>query len=249
MNLTTLRTEVRERVGELSADFYTDAEVDRAINEAQQRFASEERWPWLYTEWTSTLDGGDDSLTLPSNVSLNRVFNVSLSGGSLARPALIERLEPKSGFRARFMYDGYSGVPIYYYIHSSNQNDDNSPPVTYTARFIPTPDVDYDVEAQYLFTPLDLAAANDEPSCPEEYQEALVAWAAGKLYLKELAISQKAKEQFAIYGKVLDQAREDTLALTQDEEVAWGRRAPVHGRSMSERDYVMGRVPPAGLGQ
>src|SRR6266542_2953849 len=77
MDLTTLRLEVRERLGELNADFFTDAEVDRAINDAYRRFSSEERWPWLYIEWDTTLLSGVDYLDLPNDVSFNRVFNLS----------------------------------------------------------------------------------------------------------------------------------------------------------------------------
>ena len=248
MNLSTLRQEVRERIGELEEDFFSDDEVDRAINEAVRRFSAEEPWPWLYTEWTSALDGDDNSLDLPSNISLNRIFNMSVSGGSLAQPRLLERLEPKAGFRARFIYDQRTGPPRWYYIAASNQDDDGAPPVTYTARVIPTPDDDYDVEAQYLAVPAELSGDADEPQVPDEYQEAIIAWAVGKLFLKEFSISQKASEQFSIYAKVLDQAREDTLALHQDEDVAWGREAPMR-RYRSRHEYVMDRIPPSGLGQ
>lgn len=248
MDLTTLRLEVRERLGELESDFFTDSEVDRAINEAIRRFSSEERWPWLYTEWTSSLTANDNSLALPSNVSLNRVINMSASGGSLARPRLLERLDPSGGFRARFTFDQRTGPPMYYYIATTNLSDDQAPPVVYTARIIPTPDVDYDIEAQYMAVPVELSGEADEPMVPEEYQEAIPAWAAGKLFLKEFAISGKANEQFSLYQKVLDQAREDVMVPNMDEQVAWGREAPTR-MFRSGRDYITERISPSGLGQ
>jgi hypothetical protein len=249
VELVTIQLEVRERLGELEADFFSDDEVDRAINEAVKRFSSEEQWPWLYTEWASTLIAEDNSLELPESVSIGRIFNMSVSGGSLSRPRMLERLEPSAGFRALHAFDQRSAAPMYYYIAMSNQDDNQSSPVQYTARVVPTPDVAYDVQAQYLAIPATLVDDTDEPMMPEEYQEAVPAWAAGKLFLKEMSISQKAQEQFGLYAKVLNQAREDVLSLQQDEEVAWGRMAPVRRwRGNIGYDYVMGRVSPSGLG-
>jgi hypothetical protein len=236
MNLTTIRTEVRERVGELSADFFTDAEVDRAINEAIRRFAFEEKWPFLLTEWSSALDGDDPELALPSNISASRVFNLSIDSDSLPGPRILQRVDAREGFALRHQNSAATGIPQWYYIARSNQNDDNSPPIIYTAKVIPTPDQDYNVEALYMAVPIDLAAANDEPMIPEEYQDAIPAWAAGKLFLKEQAISQKASEQFGVYAKVLEQARLDYKSFNTDEIVAWGRRQPLRGRWASTMD-------------
>lgn len=239
--MTDIRTEVRERVGELVADFWTDAEVDRAINEAVRRFCAEEPWPFLLTEWSSAVTNGIDELDLPPDVSLTRVFNLSIDGTSLAQPVLLERVDPSEGFRLRFQYQDRNSTPAWYYIARSNQDADGAPPVVYTARLIPTPDDDFTVEAQYMAVPLLLSGASDEPMVPVEYQEAIPAWAAGKLFLKELQISQKASEQFRIYGTVLDQARRDLKAFNLDEIVAWGRRQPMRGYwSMTVQD----RIPP-----
>lgn len=226
MDLTTLRLEVRERLAELTADFFTVVEVDRAINEAIRRFASEERWPWLLTEWTDGIPVDEDTLDLPDNVSFTRTFNLSVSGGSLAFSRSLERVAPEEGFKLRHAYELQSSSPRWYYIGSSS-NDGSA--LRYTARVIPTPDDDYDVEAQYYRVPDDLVNITDEPDMPEEYQEAVAAWAAGKLFLKELQVSQKASEQFSIYYKVLEQAKADTQSLDMDERLIWG------GEPVSER--------------
>lgn len=236
MDLTDLRLEVRERVGELSADFFTDSEVDRAINEAVRRFCVEEKWPFLLTEWTSTTVADSADLDLPSNVSLTRVFNVSISGGSLSRGAMLERVDPNEGFMLRHQYTDRTGAPRWYYITKSNLSDDEAPPVTYTAKLIPTPDATYDVEAQYMAVPVTLTGTAEEPMVPTEYQEAIPAWAAGKLFLKEQSVSQKASEQFGIYAKVLDQARKDLKEFSLDEVVAWGRKQPMPGGGYSMGD-------------
>jgi hypothetical protein len=246
VDLTTARLEVRERLGELSANFFTDVEVDRAINQAVQHFNAEEQWPWLFTEFTGQigLSGpDDDELALPDDVSLNRMFNVSASGGSLSRPQMVERVAPDAGFRLRFAYTNHQRDPRYYYLTSAVADVGNGVHVTYTMKFIPQPNTTYDLEAQYLRTPGVMAGANDLTDCPKSYDDAIPSWASGKLFLKEFGISQKASEQFALYADTLAQARRDTLAQSQDEVVAWGRELP-ENRFRSERDYVTGRIPP-----
>lgn len=229
MDLTDLRLEVRERLNELTADFYTTDEVDRAINEAIRRFCAEEQWPFLMTEWTSAIVTDDTELDLPSDVSLTRVFNLSIDGDNLSTARMLERVAPAEGFALRHQWQDHVGSPRWYYITRSNQSTDNAPPVTYTAKLVPQSDGDYDVEAQYMAIPATLTLASEEPMVPTEYQEAIVAWATGKLFLKELQISQKASEQFRIYGTVLEQARKDLRSFSQDEVVAWGRKQPMRG--------------------
>jgi hypothetical protein len=242
MDLDDMRTEVRERLGELTADFWTDAEVDRAINEAVRRFCAEEKWSFLLTEWASTLSNGDDELELPSDISLTRVFNLAIDGPTLAEARMLERVDPQEGFRLRHQYDDLTAAPRWYYITRSNQSTDEAPPVTYTAKLIPRTDAEYEVEAQYMAIPTLLTAPSDEPMVPTEYQEAIVAWATGKLWLKELGTSQKSSEQFSLYAKVLDQARNDLRTHSLDETVAWGRSHPMRGYWGALSPYD--RIPP-----
>lgn len=243
MDLADLRLEVRERLNELTADFFTTDEVDRAINEAVRRFCAEEMWPFLMTEWTSAFTTDDDELSLPSDISLTRVFNLAISGSNLSVPRMLVRVDPNEGFVLRHQYSLATGTPRWYYITRSNQSTDEAPPVTYTAKLVPASDGDYDVEAQYMAVPVLLSGPSDEPMVPTEYQEAIAAWATGKLFQKELGISQKASEQFGVYGKVLDQARKDLKAFSLDEVVAWGRRHPLAGSNPYTSSAAL-RVPP-----
>ncbi len=245
MDLADIRVQVRSIIGETSTytDFFTDVDVDHAINEAQRRFCSEEKWPFLLTEWESDLVEGTDTLDLPSDVSLTRVFNIAIDGSNLSQPRMLVRVDGNEGFRLRHLYTNHYGTPQWYYIANSNLKDDEAPPVTYTARVIPTPDADYTVEAQYMAVPATLSGPADEPMVPTEYQQAIVAWAAGTLFLNEQQISQKASEQFGIYAKVLETARNDLKSFSLDEIVAWGRQEPLAGfwgRTMDPRF----RTPP-----
>ena len=219
MDLADIRTDVRERIGEDTADFFTDAEVDRAINLAQTTFTAEEPWPWLYTEYATTIAEGEDTLELPENVSWHRLFNLTVFGGSLYRGRVIERLEPQAGFRIRHEYTGLAQCPAYYYLTSAASDASST---VYVARFVPTPDVDYDIEAQYLRVPDELVSTDDVPDMPLEFHPALPAYAAAKLFLNEVEISQKAQEQFQLYFGVLAQARK-LLEVQLDETPAWGR--------------------------
>jgi hypothetical protein len=110
-------------------------------------------------------------------------------------------------------------------------------------KVIPQPDTAYDLEAQYLRVPATMAGGTDLTDCPRAYDDAIPSWAAGKLFLKEFGISQKASEQFAVYKDTLEQAKHDLLTQSQDEVVAWGRELP-ENRYTSKRDYVLGRIPP-----
>lgn len=224
--LEEMVTDVRERIGEDSADFFTDAEVVRAINLGLTTFTAEEPWPWLYTEYEATLSEGQTELELPSNAGLHRTFNISLQGDSLIRGRLLERLEPQAGFRARFAYETYPGAPVYYYLTSATRDEAE---VLYVVRFIPVPDEDYELSGQYLRVPEPLANDDDVADLPDEFHPALPAYAAAHLFLKEMDISQKAQEQFQLYFQVLAQARK-MLEVQVDETVAWGREAPLRGR-------------------
>jgi hypothetical protein len=232
--LADIRTDVRERIGEDTADFFTDAEVDRAINLAQTTFTAEEPWPWLYEEWASNLAEGQETLELPDNVSIHRAFNLSIFGGSLSRGRILERVEPQAGFRIRHEYEGTVRAPIYYYLTSASVDASAS---IYVVRLTPVADTDYDIEAQYLRVPVELSAPTDVPDLPVEYHPALPAYAAAHLFLKEMEISQKAQEQFQMYFGVLAQARK-LLEVQVDEQVSWGRRTPVR-RTVS----IMDRMP------
>jgi hypothetical protein len=246
VDLSDLRTSVRNIIGETTADFFGSDEVDTEINNAYRRFCAEERWPWLLTELDDSITSASDELTLPADVSLTKLFNLSISGGSLARPRVLERVDPAEGFRLRHQYTYYVGPPRWYYITRSNLAADEAPPTYYTAKFVPFPDADYTVEGQYLAVPVLLSGQSDEPMVPTEYQEAIVAYAAGKLFLKEFQISQKASEQFAIYAKILEQARVDMKQFDVDEIVAWGRKQPLRGYWGIETDPRFRTTPTLG---
>jgi len=230
-------SEVRERIGETTEeDFFSDAEITRALNEGLRRFSNEERWPWLFSDFSQDLEASSDEMELPDDVALNRVFGLNIQDDTtLAGGQMLERVEPMEGFRLRHAHKDREAVPRYYYISKSNLSADQEPPIKYTAKLIPTPDLAYEVTGIYMFVPPLLSSVEEEPALPPEYQAALPAYAAGLLFLKELEISQKASEQFAIYNSILGNAVRETKRFNADEVVAWGRSKP-SGRRWG-RDY------------
>jgi hypothetical protein len=241
MILTTALAEVRERIGELSADFFTDAEVLRAVNEAIRHFNAEERWPWLLTEGEDALGDGEDTLDLPDGVDFGRFVNVSISADDLIQPILLERVTPEAGFRLRHAHSSVvTGPPRWYYVTSASieVGGENR----YVLKFVPPADRDYDLEYQYWRVPEDSDVGADTIDVPHTYADAVPAWAAGKLFLKEHAVSQKASEQFALYGAVVEQARNESFEHTTDEKVVWGREHPGERYFYNEGDYITYRT-------
>lgn len=244
MYLADIKSEVRERLGELTADFFSDAEVLRAINDGVRRFNAAERWPWLYSESTAVLAAGSDpaDVELPQDISINRTFSVNLNSDSLIRPQELERVDSWEGLKMRNQLTSYVGKPFFYYLVSAY----NDGAVHYTVRLAPTPDVDYDLDFAYLRGATDMTGDTDAPDVPNDYQDAIPAWAAYKLFLKEMSISQKAQEQLALYYQVLESAKNDLKEAALDEVFAWGRdrsRVQRYPRNSAEAQ-VYGRIPP-----
>lgn len=244
MYLAEIKSEVRERVGELTADFFSDAEVLRAINDGVRRFNAAERWPWLYSEATLTLARGTDpgDVELPQDISISRTFSVNLNSPSLIRPQELERVDSWEGLKMRNQLTSYTGKPFFYYLVSAYTDGT----VHYTIRLAPVADVDYDIELSYMRAMTDMSNDTDSPDIPNDYQDAVPAWAAYKLFLKEMSISQKAQEQLTLYAQVLESAKNDLKEYAMDEVIAWGRdrsRVQRYPRNSAEAQ-VYGRIPP-----
>lgn len=243
MDKATAETEIRARLQELSADFWTDAEITRALNEGVKRFSFEERWPWLLTSVTGqSLTAGTATLALQEGVSWARHFSLLVTFAGDSRPRMPRRVSPMEGQRLRLTYYQQQSEPGWYYIYSEADTDDDSQFVS-TVRFVPVMNRDATIEYTYYRNPVDVAAGTDDLDMPDEYCEAAIAWATGKLWLKELQFSQKADEQFGVYGKVLDQAKKETRRLTPDSGFAWGRQEPEESGPSSVDEWTRMHIP------
>lgn len=125
MNATTAIEEVRARLQELSADFWTGNEVYRALNEGQRRFSAQEKWPWLWTQGSTTLAASTETLLLPAGVSAARMFNLGLTFSGDARPRTVRRVGPAEGLTLGLTRYTDAAEPLAYYMLSEEVEDSN----------------------------------------------------------------------------------------------------------------------------
>jgi len=253
MNLGDMRTQVRDIVGELVADFWTDAELNRYLTEANHRFHNEERWPWLVSEGTGQLLAADPDFDLTEGIAFSRHLNFQLTipGTNSVQTYMPKRVSATKGFELRSLYSTAPNAlyPEWFYVTSvSDPGDDGT--YIYVARFVPTPTSNVDLDFQYYRSQNDLDADNAVPDLPIEYHKALVHHAAGTAWLKELNMAAKAGEQFALYSAVLDQARAEWQTEPDDTMLVMGGEEPQWARVHSALGYAGDNVAyPYALGQ
>lgn len=247
MDLQTIRTEVRDIIGEDSADFWSDAELNRYINEAQRRFIGENRWSWLLTEGTGTLYAGDPDFILQDGVADYRHLNIMLTKSGDTRPYLPKKVTPARGFQLRQVYYTAQSYPTWFYV-TSVADDDNDGSFWTTVKFIPEPVSDVDIEYQYYRTPATLDGDTDAPDVPVQYHKALVHHAAGTAWLKELQAQGKANEQFSLYDAIVMEAKGDEESNGDDDFIVVGGDGESlrdsEGRHLTAKDYALLRISP-----
>lgn len=230
--------EIRARLGELSPDFWTAAEVLRALNEGVSRFSAQERWPWLFTEVTNVaLGSGTATLDLQEGVSLARHFNLLVSFSGDPRPRAVRRVSAVEGHRLRLTEYTDRSEPMAFYLVSEADADNDGQFIT-KLRFVPAMNRASTIAYQYIRDPDSVSADADALDVPEEYAMGPIAYATGLLWLKELRDSRKADEQFTLFATVVDDAKRELRKLTPDSGFAWGRNEPEPYAPTSESDEV-----------
>jgi hypothetical protein len=248
MDLADIRLEVRDILGEDSADFWKDAELNRYINEALRRFTGANRWSWLLTEGTAQLDAEDPDLLLTDGVADYHHLHMMLTRNGDTRPYLPERVSPARGFQLRTAFYTSQSYPRWWYV-TGVADDDGDGEFQTTVKFIPTPTGVIDVEFQYYRNPATLDGDADVPDIPEDFHKALVHYAAGTAWLKELTGTMKAKEQFDLYTAMVAEAVDDEESQSDDDILVVGGEQDVGARQrftgpMSAQDYVLQRIAP-----
>lgn len=228
MLYTDALLETRARLQELSADFWLDNELYRAINEGIMRFSLEEKWPWYFTAKTAVAHAANTAtLGLEAGVSFERVFNLGMSFSGDTRMRQPHRVHPAEGFELRAKYGTAASEPLAYYITTEATA---SGVYTATVRFVPVVNRASTIEYTYLRRPTVVAApTNQHLDVPEEWAMGVCAYAAGHAFLKELNFSQKADEQFALYQKTVSDAKREMRKISPDSGLVWGRQQPQYG--------------------
>ena len=244
MNLGSMRTQVRDIIGETTADFWGEAELNRYLNEAQYRFLAEANWPWLITEGTSMLTGADPDLLLTDGVAWTRHMNMTLTKVGDSRLYQPKRVTPTKGFalRRRYSTTTTASYPEWFYVTSVADADDDGA-YQWVAKFIPTPTSDMDVDYQYFRAAVEMAGDNDTPDMPVEFHKALVHFAAGTAWLKELNGGPKGEEQFSLYQVVVDSAKRGMFSDPDDTPVVMGGDEPQYKVGVTRADMWDPRLP------
>ena len=244
MDRSAMRTQVRDIIGEDTADFWSDAELNRYLTEAQFRFLGEANWPWALTAATGQILAGETDLDLTEGIAFSRQINFKLSNDETARPYQPTRVSAVKGFELSLGYtSGTTGVaPLYFYIVTVADDDDDNK-FTWVARFIPAPAADMDVDYQYFREGTDLDADDAVPLLPVQYHKALVHHAAGTAWLKELNGGPKAQEQFELYNAVVNQAKMESFSDPDDDHMVMGHDDPQYDSVYGRPDYWQTRIP------
>lgn len=243
MDREDIRDAVQEILGEATADFWGETQLDLRISEAQRRFLAAERWPWLVTEGTGQLTADDPDLELQEGVAATRHLNITLiPESSPTRRYTPRRLSAVQGFSMRNLYTSNTQYPEYFYVTSVADSDDNGQ-YTYVAKFVGTPSASMDVEYQYFRAGQTFDGDNDVPDMPEEFHMALVHYVAARCWEKELGPdASKAREQDSLYAFILDQARTEWLQQPEDTPLIVGSEPPEYGGTDIDT-YTRMRIP------
>lgn len=126
MLCSTAIEDVRARLQELVPDFWTAAEVLRAINEGVNRFSQEEKWPWLYTIRSGvTLPASTATLELETGVAYERHFSLLMTFSGEDRPRMPRRIHPVELNELRKRFYTEASEPMTYAIAAEAQSGAN----------------------------------------------------------------------------------------------------------------------------
>jgi hypothetical protein len=139
------------------------------------------------------------------------------------------------------MYTQPTTYPAWYYVASVTSD---TGVVDTVLRFIPAPVSDLDVDYQFFRTPDDMVDDIDIPDLPVTYHQALVHYAAGTAWLKELNGRGKAEEQYQSYAGIVEQARGEWMTQADDDPIVMGQDEPQYDRGVwSTADPLYLRMP------
>jgi hypothetical protein len=156
MDLTTMRTSVRYRLGVPSTDsFYTDAILTETINEALRWYTVQWDWPWLEKSETLTTVNGTATVSPAADYSAT-IAIVDSTGVALERKPIEELLR---------MGTGTAAIVRYYSVVSG------------TLHFRPVPNANLSPVHYYRASETVLSGNSDVPLMPSQYHEAIVEYA------------------------------------------------------------------------
>jgi hypothetical protein len=248
MTQTELIAEVRSRLAETTADYWSDDQVKRMLDEGVRRFCHEARWPWLFTvQKNIPVVAGNPDIEAIDDVDLTRHLAVVLVRNSDSRVIIPSKVTPSDGVRMRTVFNTNAEPRFWYSAKTVNNTyiDGDGPDVAQIITLVPTPDVAYTAEYHYYREPAALTSTT-EPEVPPQYQEAVIAWATYELWKHEVDATvsgPKAGEQLSTYNKVVADALREFRGLADDESIVWGKQDPEPQWPMTTDEWVRAHIP------
>ena len=175
MQLTDIRTAVRDRIGVSSNDgILTDTVLNRLINRAVKTFGSEHHWAWL--EKSDSQSPTTNTVTMPSDWAAT--VSVSISGES--RPLL--------------------WLPIDEFIRHDQANADPRFYTVYGDAVLIAPHNTAGVSLvhRYIAVEADLTSDTHEPLCPDHLIEPIIEFASALAYhqVGDIPLAQRAEDRY-----------------------------------------------------
>lgn len=197
MDLTTMRTAVRTRIGVPSTDtFFVDATLTDIINEALAAVATERDWPWLTTSTTFPTVAGTATYTPTSGWTKTR--SLTIDG--------FDSMEERSLIEIRSIPTTQRGQPSIFAV-SGDQ---------IILRTVP--DAVYTITHDYVKTEPALSANGDTPLMPTQFHYAVVAKASELAHLRQGSLA-KAEAQKAEYAAWLVRLNDNLRRTTAPKRI------------------------------
>jgi len=190
MNLTDLRTYVRDLTGIYSTDLLPDALLNRWLQESYSELNRQDEWPWILAQSTGSLAIGATVITLANSSGRIKEFTVTYPNSLLiqipSRRGLIQTVE---------------GDDEYFYDCNTSNNIVLSKPfgelMTYNVNYIKT-------------APL-ISPTGDATNIPTEYVGILAYRTASKVLNSQADDTNRAQFYLSEYASMLEDMRTDLI--------------------------------------
>jgi hypothetical protein len=238
VNRGAIRSAVRDVIGELVADFWSDAELNRYIDQGHFRFLKTEHWPWLLTASTLVFTGGVAFADLPENIDPAQIvaFKLGVTGATNVYQPV--RVSAMKGFalEARFNSSTSTTYPGWFYV-SQVTDADNDALFLSRITLVPAPSTGMTLTFVYRRPIVEFTADADVPVLPVEYHMAIAHYAASQAFLKELNGGGKASEQLGMYRGIVEQCSVEFLREPDGEPLIAGANEPQYRDAGGSSDW------------
>lgn len=206
-----IRTATRKRLGETTASFWSDVEINTKINEACKDIARRTKCIRTSGNFTPTIDVSEyvASTLFPGILSVNEVY-FNLNG------LTIQKLEATSRTELDALYPGWrssvSNAPVYYYYEREEDSF-----VLYPPPNTDNANTDYG-EVFYTKGHTDMIADTETPQLPDYLHAAVVDCVVATGY-EERGFGDKANDAWQKYYSKLHDYQVERHREREDEEI------------------------------